>query len=142
MRKLFAAAVAFVFTIGFASASLAGPGEHGSVIGDSSLVIQVKSHHKCEWKRVCDYFAPATSCSHPPCCKKSHHEKVCEETQSGQDNKANKADIAATQCFRECDAKRNACDNFGRSGNEEVATLCRNERTACQKQCDDARAKN
>ena len=84
MSKLFAAAFAsaIVVTIGFVSASLAGPGEHGSVIGDSSLVIQVKSHHKCEWKRVCDYFAPATSCSHPPCCKKSHHEKVCEETQS------------------------------------------------------------
>jgi hypothetical protein len=84
MANLCAAVIAsaMVFTIGIASASLAGPGEHGSSIGDSSLVIQVKSEHKCEWKRVCDYFAPATSCSHPPCCKKSHHEKVCEETQS------------------------------------------------------------
>jgi hypothetical protein len=85
MGKLCASVAAcwIVFTLGIASASLAGPREHGSSIGDSSLVIQVKSDHKCKWTRVCDYFAPATSCSHPPCCKKSHHEKVCEETDKG-----------------------------------------------------------
>jgi hypothetical protein len=26
---------------------------------------------------VCDYFAPATWCSSPPCCKKWHFEKYC-----------------------------------------------------------------
>jgi hypothetical protein len=51
-----------------ASVSLAEPRGHGS-IGDSSLVIQVKSGHKCKWTRVCDYFAPAESCSHPRAAK-------------------------------------------------------------------------
>ena len=89
MASLRAAVVAsaMVFTTVLASASLAGPVEHVPYVGlggapDSSLVLQVKSEHRCKWKRVCDYFAPATSCSHPPCCKKSHHEKVCEDTTS------------------------------------------------------------
>ena len=84
MGKLCASVAAcwMVFALGPVSASLAGPREHGSSVGDSSLVIQVKSEHKCKWTRVCDYFAPETSCSHPPCCKKSHHEKVCEDTTS------------------------------------------------------------
>ena len=89
MAGLRAAAVvsAMIFTTPFVSATLAGPVDHVSSIGlrgptDSSLILQVKSEHKCKWKRVCDYFAPETSCSHPPCCKKSHHEKVCEDTTS------------------------------------------------------------
>ena len=90
MARLRAAASvsAMIFTTLFlASASLAGPVDHVSSLGlrgltDSSLILQVKSEQKCKWKRVCDYFAPDTSCSHPPCCKKSHHEKVCEDTTS------------------------------------------------------------
>jgi len=90
MARLRAAASvsAMIFTTLFlASASLAGPVDHVSSLGlrdltDSSLILQVKSEQKCKWKRVCDYFAPESSCSHPPCCKKSHHEKVCEDTTS------------------------------------------------------------
>lgn len=89
MATLKAAAVvaATIFTSLFlAAASLAGPVVVSSIglrgPTDSSLILQVKSEHKCKWKRVCDYFAPESSCSHPPCCKKSHHEKVCEDTTS------------------------------------------------------------
>ncbi len=90
MARLRAAAAvcAMIFTTLFlASASLAGPVDHVSSLGlrgltVSSLILQVKSEQKCKWKRVCDYFAPESSCSHPPCCKKSHHEKVCEDTTS------------------------------------------------------------
>ena len=55
MGKLSASVVAcwMVFTTGLAPASVAEPREHRSFIGDSSLVIQVKSEHKCKWKRVC-----------------------------------------------------------------------------------------
>ena len=87
MTSLRAAMVATVIciTAGFASVSLAGPADQRSFppslreLTDSSLVLKIKSQHKCKLKRVCDYFAPATSCSHPPCCKRSHFEKVCEE---------------------------------------------------------------
>ena len=68
-----------------------------------------------------------------------HHNKNSNSTQSSQ---STKADMAATLCFKDCDSKRDACDNFGRSGNQDVETLCVNERIDCQKQCDIARAKN
>jgi hypothetical protein len=136
-------ASAMVFTIGFASASLAGPGEHGSSVGlrgpaDSSLVMQVKSEHKCKWKRVCDYFAPATSCSHPPCCKKSHREKVCEESPS---DKAGKVDIDTLRhnCFNGCDTKQQVCEQEASKDGLETkeAQVCSANRIHCQKTCDD-----
>ncbi|MGE5261257.1 MAG: hypothetical protein ACM3MH_10330 [Actinomycetota bacterium] len=40
-----------------------------------SLIVKVHKH--CTKVFVCDYFAPATSCSVPPCCKKGHWEKTC-----------------------------------------------------------------
>ena len=101
--RVAAVASAMVFTIGFASASLAGSGERESYVGlrdpaNSSLVIPVKSKHECKWKRVCDYFAPATSCSHPPCCKKSHHEKVCEEGPSEKQKSKDQANPGERSC--------------------------------------------
>jgi hypothetical protein len=43
----------------------------------SGIVIKIKKE-KCEKEKVCDYFAPASSCSNPPCCKRWHFEKNCE----------------------------------------------------------------
>lgn len=46
--------------------------------GTSTLIIRIKSNKKCKVTFVCDYFAPAKSSKHPPCCKKWRLDKVCE----------------------------------------------------------------
>jgi len=114
MGKLSASVVAcwMVFTTGLAPASVAEPREHRSFIGGSSLFIQVKSEHKCKWTRVCDYFAPAESCSHPPCCKKSHHEKVCQNTTSDKSTPQNCPDgmVGTPPDCRCTSASKGACE--------------------------------
>jgi len=40
----------------------------------SSLIVKANSKKHCQKVFVCYYFAPATSCSSPPCCKKGHKE--------------------------------------------------------------------
>ena len=121
MAGLRAAAVvsAMIFTTLFVSATLAGPVDHVSSIGlrgstDSSLILQVKSEHKCKWTRVCDYFAPQTSCSHPPCCKKSHHEKVCEDTTSDKGTPQTCPDgmVGTPPDCRCTSASKGACENL------------------------------
>jgi hypothetical protein len=49
------------------------------LISSGNKVLQVKKDEKrnCTKLMVCDYFAPATWCSSPPCCKKWHFEKYC-----------------------------------------------------------------
>jgi hypothetical protein len=50
----------------------------GAQLSEPSLIVKVHKH--CTKVFVCDYFAPATSCSVPPCCKKGHWEKSCVKT--------------------------------------------------------------
>jgi hypothetical protein len=50
----------------------------GSQLSEPSLIVKVHKH--CTKVFVCEYFAPATSCSPPPCCKKGHWEKSCVKT--------------------------------------------------------------
>src|SRR5262249_43366673 len=66
----------------FGSRANAGTGITGTIgsqLSESSLLVKVHKH--CKKVFVCDYFAPATSCSTPPCCQKGHREKDC-----GQDD--------------------------------------------------------
>lgn len=53
-------------------------GSIGSRLSEPSLIVKVHKKH-CIKVFACDYFAPATSCSTPPCCKKGHWEKSCEK---------------------------------------------------------------
>jgi len=46
--------------------------------GSTGFVVKVAKKH-CPRVFVCDYFAPASSCSAPPCCKRGHWEKNCEK---------------------------------------------------------------
>ena len=57
---------------------LPGPTDKGLPANWAGLVLKV-SKKQCQRVFVCDYFAPATSCSVPPCCKKGHWEKNCEK---------------------------------------------------------------
>ena len=67
---------------GTVETTAAFPPEHGKLPQSlhqlmESSVLQVKKN-RCKKYMVCDYWAPATSCSQPPCCKKWRTEKVCE----------------------------------------------------------------
>jgi hypothetical protein len=55
----------------------------GHLAGRASDILVKVKHEKCTKEKVCDYFAPATSCSNPPCCKRWHLEKNCEATNQG-----------------------------------------------------------
>jgi hypothetical protein len=66
--------------------------------GSTSLLTTAKT--RCEKVFVCDYFAPATSCSAPPCCKKGHWEKNCEKQSQG--NPPAKP-CAYEFCHRQCE---------------------------------------
>jgi len=65
---------------GFASPGLAVP------IGPSSSLHDFGGHQALQVKKKqcvkifdCEYYAPASYCSNPPCCKKGHWEKVCDK---------------------------------------------------------------
>jgi hypothetical protein len=82
----------FVLIVGFhlgfdltadARTSLSGPAHEGFSPGSASLVLKV-AKKSCQRVFVCDYFAPATSCSAPPCCTKGHWEKNCETKPTGK----------------------------------------------------------
>jgi hypothetical protein len=82
--------VALLLVVGFvSSAGSAGPAAPGSVAYSlpkltDSLVLPVK-HKNCHRERECLYYAPPTSCSHPPCCKTwSKYYRVCEESDKVQ----------------------------------------------------------
>ena len=71
---LIAISLAWLFGSGAKAGSWIA-GTIGSQLSESSLIVKVHKH--CRKVFVCDYFAPATSCSTPPCCKKGHREKDC-----------------------------------------------------------------
>jgi hypothetical protein len=63
--------------VGFADTGLAFP--DGS---PHSLKLITDHHdHKKNCMKIfeCEYYAPATACSQPPCCKRGHWHKVCDE---------------------------------------------------------------
>jgi hypothetical protein len=76
MRKLAALILFFCLVTGFVGVGSAAPLPHSLQNATDSPVLLIRK--KCKKVMVCDYFAPATSCSAPPCCKKWHKEKVCE----------------------------------------------------------------
>jgi len=79
--------IAATLAVGFACEGNAGTLAPSSLQQRAdTLVVPAKS--KCKLKVVCDYFAPANSCKHPPCCKKWHLEKVCAPKDSGQGSKS------------------------------------------------------
>ena len=81
LKKRFAKAgiIAILAAAGMMGGAKAGAwGGAGVQLPEPSLVIKVHKH--CTKVFVCDYFAPATSCSAPPCCKKGHWEKSCVKT--------------------------------------------------------------
>ena len=73
--------------------------------GSTGLVLKAAKKH-CQRVFVCDYFAPATSCSTPPCCKKGHWEKNCEKTSKGNpSNNPSKASDSSPMnhpCYPSC----------------------------------------
>jgi hypothetical protein len=77
LATIFAALVVFSFFVtGFVSLGLAAPLTHGLQNRMESPVLLIKK--RCKTVKVCDYYAPASSCSHPPCCKRWHLERVCD----------------------------------------------------------------
>jgi hypothetical protein len=87
MRKFIGILAALIvgsfFVVGLVGTSQAFPGEQGKLPQSlqklmDNYVIQVKKK-KCTKIFECEYYAPATACSQPPCCKKGHWYKVCDE---------------------------------------------------------------
>jgi hypothetical protein len=74
--------VGFALVLIAASATIVGTEAHALLAPPALLdcasgtVVKIKHQH-CKRQKVCDYFAPASSCSNPPCCKKWHFEKNC-----------------------------------------------------------------
>jgi hypothetical protein len=86
MRKLMAALiVGSFFVAGFVGNGEAFPSEQGKQLPDSlqklmeSPVLLAKKK-KCIKIFECEYYAPKTACSQPPCCKRGHWVKSCEQT--------------------------------------------------------------
>ena len=85
---------------------LPGPTDKGLSANGGGLVLKVSKKH-CQRVFVCDYFAPATSCSVPPCCKKGHWEKNCEKkakSKSGESTPSNPT-LEKHTCYPICQAK-------------------------------------
>jgi hypothetical protein len=88
LTSVFAALVIGSFcAVGAIGPCNAFPGESGTQSLQKLMdnpVLQVKKKNKCIKVFECDYFAPATACSTPPCCKKGHWEKNCENAKTQQ----------------------------------------------------------
>jgi hypothetical protein len=85
LTNVFAALVIASFcVVGSIATSEAFPGEPGRIpqslqkLMDNPVLQVKKKKNKCIKVFECDYFAPATACSTPPCCKKGHWEKNCD----------------------------------------------------------------
>ena len=88
-----------------ADAWLSGSIDRGHSAAWGGLVLKVSKKH-CQRVFVCDYFAPATSCSVPPCCKKGHWEKNCEKkgkSKTGESAPSNPT--SEHTCYPICQAK-------------------------------------
>jgi hypothetical protein len=89
------------------SGAPAGPLPSLQLLHPASPLLTAKS--KCKLKVVCDYFAPANTCKHPPCCKKWHLEKVCAPKDSGTPKPDDKA-VQNPSCPKGIDPKTGKCD--------------------------------
>jgi hypothetical protein len=87
MRKFVVIVAAFIvgsfFVVGLVGTGHALPAGGGKLPQSlqklmGNYVIQVKKK-KCVKIFECEYYAPATACSQPPCCKKGHWYKECDE---------------------------------------------------------------
>jgi hypothetical protein len=81
-----------------------GSTRDGLSAASAGLLLKVTKKH-CERVFVCDYFAPATSCSTPPCCKKGHHEKHCEKKSKGSDSMSSDSALKSHPCYPLCQAQ-------------------------------------
>ena len=107
-----------------AEASLALSGA-GSDLA-SGLIVEIKSKKKCKKVFVCDFFAPASSCANPPCCKKGHKEKDCEPADGAPaTTPAPAPEPASGQC--------NLCTNKGECSPAGTPAECADHKAAAEK---------
>lgn len=86
LTSFFAALVIASFcVVGSIATSEAFPGEPGALpqslqkLIDNPVLQVKKKKNNCIKVFECDFFAPNTACTTPPCCKKGHWEKNCDD---------------------------------------------------------------